>query len=447
MPIQIIIFLTKTKLFACEINSNGKAESISIKGNTEIKCEGKKSADELIACLFDAFYIDGFADDSFDIVIIESDADREVVKHLETKCAGAFKFNIISMEKILPVIASSKNIIKSGEDVFVTFSDEFFKISCNENNIVKIDKARKCEEAIALNENDFTCLFYFIADELSDLPEENRFDDKEIKETLEIAEKAYLEGRHKEAFLLFLDLAAKDNGRAMYFLGEYYKCGIARRLVSQSIQEIIGFVWDRLGAQKGDALAGLNVAYSYPEDSIEKEQIINKYFGLVKELADSGDIVAQDEVACVYLNGLGIENNINKAIEYLKKAASCGNWKSAHVLGDIYSVGRRVPQDFNEAVMWYRRAAEQGYDISQYLLGTMYHTGYGVAQDYGEAMKWYHKAAEQGYDGAQFGLGIMFQYGEGMKQDYNEAIKWYRKAAEQGNEDAIEKLKTLGICI
>ena len=70
MPIQLIIFLTKTKIFASEINSGGKAESISIKGNTEIKCEGKESIDELIVCLYDAFNIDDFTDDKFDIIIV-----------------------------------------------------------------------------------------------------------------------------------------------------------------------------------------------------------------------------------------------------------------------------------------------------------------------------------------------------------------------------------------
>ena len=100
MPIQIIIFITKTKIFASEINSSGEAETVSINGNPEIKCEGKESADELIECLCDAYNIDDFADDNFDILIIESDADREVIKYLETKCSGATKFNIISMEKI-----------------------------------------------------------------------------------------------------------------------------------------------------------------------------------------------------------------------------------------------------------------------------------------------------------------------------------------------------------
>ena len=42
MPIQIIIFLTKNKLFAAEITNDGKADAISIKGNPDIKCDDAK---------------------------------------------------------------------------------------------------------------------------------------------------------------------------------------------------------------------------------------------------------------------------------------------------------------------------------------------------------------------------------------------------------------------
>ena len=220
MSFQIIIFLTKTKLFACEINNNGKAEAISIKGNTEIKCEGKGSADELIACLFDAFNIDDFADDSFDIVIIESEADREVIKYLETKCAGALKFNIISMEKILPVIAFCKNIIKAEEDVFVTFSDEFYKITCDENKITKIGKTSKVEDAFALDIRDFTCLYYFVANTVTATVGE-RIEKTKQEKAYDIYQKAKRwqdDGYYKKAFELYKEaseMGSEDAGAGL----------------------------------------------------------------------------------------------------------------------------------------------------------------------------------------------------------------------------------------
>ena len=163
MPIQLIIFITKTKIFASEINSSGKAEVISINGNTEIKYEGKESVDELITCLFDAFNIDDFAEDNFDIIILESDADREVIKYLETKCTGAIKFNIISVEKLLPVIASNKNLLKMDKEVTVTFANHFYKIFCANSNIVNVEKIANSESAIVLQENDFALLYRFVA--------------------------------------------------------------------------------------------------------------------------------------------------------------------------------------------------------------------------------------------------------------------------------------------
>ena len=71
MIIQIIIFITINKLFACEIDNDGRTDGISIKGNPDIKCDDATDVDELLECLFDAFSIDSFADDNFDIVIVD----------------------------------------------------------------------------------------------------------------------------------------------------------------------------------------------------------------------------------------------------------------------------------------------------------------------------------------------------------------------------------------
>ena len=177
MPIQLIIFITKTKIFASEINSIGKAESISIKGNSEIRCEGRESIEELIECLYDAYNIDDFADDNFDIVIVEAGADREINNCLDEKCKGAAKLNIISVEKLLPVIVSNKNLVMSGEEITVTFADMFYKIICDESGIIKIGKARKNEEAVPLSVNDFACLYHFAANGITSVVDETKLDE------------------------------------------------------------------------------------------------------------------------------------------------------------------------------------------------------------------------------------------------------------------------------
>ena len=160
MPIQLIIFLTKTKIFASEINNNGQADAISINGNPEIKCEGKESIDELIECLFDAFSIDGFGDEHFDIVIVDCGGDKTVIAYASEKCMGADKFSIIGVEKLLPLIVWNKTQLQAGEEAVAAFDEACYKIDCDQKNIVRCSgKARKGKESITLSLNDFSCLY------------------------------------------------------------------------------------------------------------------------------------------------------------------------------------------------------------------------------------------------------------------------------------------------
>ena len=82
-------------------------------------------------------------------------------------------------------------------------------------------------------------------------------------------------------------------------------------------------------------------------------------FEQTKELAEQGDAIAQYNLALMYDNGDGVEQN------------------------DA------------EAFRWYKKAAEQGHAIAQFNLGVMYDEGQGVNQDYAEAVRWYSKVAEQ----------------------------------------------------
>lgn len=161
MPIQLIIFLTKNKIFACEINNNGQADAISINGNSEIKCEGKESIDELMECLFDAFSIDGFGDEHFDIVIVDCGGDKNVITYASEKCMGADKLSIIGVEKLLPLIVWNKTQLQAGEEVVAVFDEACYKVVCDEKNVIRCTgKARKGKESITLSLNDFSCLYY-----------------------------------------------------------------------------------------------------------------------------------------------------------------------------------------------------------------------------------------------------------------------------------------------
>jgi TPR repeat protein len=129
------------------------------------------------------------------------------------------------------------------------------------------------------------------------------------------------------------------------------------------------------------------------------------------------------------------------AYPLFKQLAEQGNVKAQNNLGEMYFNGRGVPKDYVEAMKWFRKAAGQGNAQAQFNLGLMYVLGQGVPQDYAEAMKWYRKAAEQGNALAQFNLGSMYAKGHGVPQDNVLAYVWFDLAVPQF--PASKKMKDL----
>ena len=76
--------------------------------------------------------------------------------------------------------------------------------------------------------------------------------------------------------------------------------------------------------------------------------------------------------------------------EYLKRcqaAAGEGNVVAQNTLGFLYLNGQGVEQSDEAAVTWFRRAADDGYAAAQYNLAVMYKLGQGVEQSHPESIK------------------------------------------------------------
>lgn len=121
------------------------------------------------------------------------------------------------------------------------------------------------------------------------------------------------------------------------------------------------------------------------------------------------------------------------AVSTLLAKAQSGDALAQHDLASIYKMGNGVPIDYALAAKWYRKAAEQGDADSQLNLGMMCQNGFGVQKDQREAAKWYQNAADQGNAVAEFFLGGLYERGEGVSRDYQRAAQWYEKAADQGD--------------
>lgn len=106
-----------------------------------------------------------------------------------------------------------------------------------------------------------------------------------------------------------------------------------------------------------------------------------KHFEDTKARAEKGDALAQLNLGYCYNTGQGVTKDEVEAVKWYRKAAEQGNAQAQDSLGVCYSNGYGVAKDNAEAVKWYRKAAEQGYAEAQLNLGWCYSNGFGVTQN------------------------------------------------------------------
>lgn len=243
------------------------------------------------------------------------------------------------------------------------------------------------------------------------------------------AEKLFLEYKLEDAFREFLKLAESGNGRAMYFLGEYYFWGY--KPVEKDLKA--AEEWRRKGMEAGDVLAKLNFAVSLPEVDPNRSKYFHEIWDTVVQMAELGDVFAQDEAANVYQWGIEIPKDREQAIKWYLRAANAGFWRTYHDLAYCYWEN----EDYEKALKWDRLAADHGSLWACVCLGDAYSTySKGVDMDEYTAAEWYRKAAEGGLAAGQERLADCYEYGDGVRPDKKEAMKWNEMAAKQGQTGA-----------
>ncbi len=171
-------------------------------------------------------------------------------------------------------------------------------------------------------------------------------------------------------------------------------------------------------------------------------------FESTKKKAETGDMVAQRELALIYRYGReGVPRNQAESLKWLRKAAVAGDAAAQVLLGLSYASGSGVPMSKTEPVKWYRKAADQGHALGEYYLGMAHLNGLGVPQRESEAAKWLGKAAVKGDSNAQNVLGQMYAEGRGVRKDEVEALAWlthgkYMSESQEMLREALKKKLT-----
>src|SRR4051794_11064082 len=147
---------------------------------------------------------------------------------------------------------------------------------------------------------------------------------------------------------------------------------------------------------------------SSPSDAIFTAVRAGKYgnaLQLMSSLAAKGNADARG-----YLQQMDAERQPfeqGDSLKWTRLGAEHGDADFQYELATMYYEGEGVEQDYAEAVRWFRRAANQSKVDAQRSLAVMYYEGRGVQENYAEAVKWYCLAAMQGDVGAQCSLGKM----------------------------------------
>ena len=305
-----------------------------------------------------------------------------------------------------------------------------------------------------------------------------------------------------EAEKYFLLSASQENVAAQYYLGTMYYFEKYGRVDKRK-----AFVYTKKAAESGndfpDAMYNLAIMYHFAE-GVEKDldEAIYWYtkasgLGLVdaknnlalaleekngtkddtiyllRKGADSGDEIAQYNLANSYLKGEGVSKDLSMAMELYRKSANKGFAQSQSMLGQAYLTGNGVEKNGELGFLWTEKAAKQGDTIAIYNLGYCYEHGIGVGQNPEMAYSCYKQSTDLGlpqsfsalskcyilgigtekseksaFEYAKKGmekddpescylLGYFYEYGTNTKIDYSKAIECYEKALALGIENPI----------
>lgn len=91
-----------------------------------------------------------------------------------------------------------------------------------------------------------------------------------------------------------------------------------------------------------------------------------------------------------------MDQDYKEAARWYKLAADQGHAEAQFNLALMYTNGQGVEQNDQEAFRLFRLAAEQGQREAASNLGALYVNGVGVSKDYVEAVKWLSVAVSEG---------------------------------------------------
>lgn len=249
------------------------------------------------------------------------------------------------------------------------------------------------------------------------------------KEYKTIGIEAYHSKNYDLAFSSFKENYDKGDFTELFYLAACYLYGrgvaidyeMCFDLIDMALEHEIYDAYFLLGKLYNEGL-GCNLNY-------EKGKY---YYELAIENANTNYAkgMALCNLACIYLQGQGVETNLEKAISLFEEASEKGNAIAASNLGNIYFKGKEIEKDLEKAFEYYSIGGERNNPYALNMLGYFYEKGLIKNIAYRKAINYYKLAYENGYAAGAYNYARFFENGIGVEADYEEAFKYYKIAAD-----------------
>lgn len=179
---------------------------------------------------------------------------------------------------------------------------------------------------------------------------------------------------------------------------------------------------------------------------------------ILEEAAEHGSVDALLSLGCMYMDGLGVEQDHAVARYYFERVAVSFSHQSAKGralvnLGWLYQQGYGMEQNFERSRRYYEEAAQFCDDVEGHEpfyayafnnLGFFCQHGYGGELDGARAKTLYERAARGfGDSDGLVNLGILYQHGtsdSAVHRDYALAKNCFEQAAEKDDPHALNNL-------
>lgn len=187
----------------------------------------------------------------------------------------------------------------------------------------------------------------------------------------------------------------------------------------------------------GNDYAPYRLGLGYQNGEFEAEPDYEKALYLFELAASRNNLSAIEYAGRYHRYGYVGEINAVKAVEYYQRAIEQFNSDYARVeLAMMYFNGEGVEQDIAQTEQLYLAALENGYSYAAMRLGLLYEDGYIGEADVEKAKKYFELAAEAQVSEAIYHLGRFYRYGIAGEKDEVKAFDLFKQSLELGFIDA-----------